>query len=534
LRLCRALIAAGFNRLGWVEVPDVGRRLLEALSREPPVFHLPPATAAHTRHYMPPFKGNTTKVLDAFAYVGRGVGDVVGIAWGVELSVDELALLDALLGSLTYLGRAESWIEAQRVDTLPEGLDRCAPSESAPGPGHERVPLLGALAPEAYAAWREEAIAREKERRFGGKGAEAGKKSKGSGAKGLTKRALADIEALFPADIVAALCAETPALQKQGWNQPPGTRWLSYWRRDDALTTLPAKRRAAFAKPAAADTALFALTSNTAGKEVLPPLTDAIRRLESLHDALVGLSSDAAGGRGPSPCFTARMADGKPIEGHRHATLVPLSLERRAGRLDHVLVHAPMGFEPHAASALRRLRRSWAKGLPDIYVTLVGLGMRDDFVTAVPQLGESRIWRSVTPFVPPRFLKQRGSSSLEGQVQAELASRGLPAAVRVEVELERDGYAPAEHFWSLWSEGAPLVRIAETDVGGAHSGPMAMLSRKWRHFRRERKDPARRPPVAAAVGLRLAFEVALRGPIALGYASHFGLGQFVPEDGSTA
>src|SRR5690606_1950215 len=49
LRLLRALLAVGFNRLGWAAVPDVGRRLLEALSRVPPVFHLPPASAAHTR-----------------------------------------------------------------------------------------------------------------------------------------------------------------------------------------------------------------------------------------------------------------------------------------------------------------------------------------------------------------------------------------------------------------------------------------------------------------------------------------------------
>ncbi len=489
LRLCRALIAAGFNRLGWTEVPDAGRRLFEALSRTPPLFHLPPATAAHTRHYMPPFKGNTSKVLDAFACVGRGEGDVVGVTWEVDLAGPELSLLDALLGSLTYLGRAESWVEARRVEVLPEGLATCAPSEAAPGPGYERVPLLAALAPEAFASWREGALQREKEKTFGAEGTAAVKK-----AKAPSKKALAGIEALFPADIVTALCAETSALQKQGWNQPPGTRWVSYWRPDDALTTSPVEVRAARVRGSLADTALLALASDTRGREVLPSFTDAIRRLESLHEALVRHSAEASEGRGPSPCFTARTAEGARIEGHRHATLVPLSLDGRAGRLDHVLVHAPMGFDAAATAALRRLRRTWAKNLPDIYLTLVGLGARDDFSTTVAQLGASRGWRSVTPFVPPRFLKPRGVNSLEGQVRAELSSRGLLDTTTVEIEVEADP--------------------------------------KWRHFRRERRDREKGPPITAAFGLRLSFAEPVRGPIALGYASHFGLGQFVPADGS--
>ncbi|KYF78703.1 hypothetical protein BE20_33205 [Sorangium cellulosum] len=40
--------------------------------------------------------------------------------------------------------------------------------------------------------------------------------------------------------------------------------------------------------------------------------------------------------------------------------------------------------------------------------------------------------------------------------------------------------------------------------------------------------PERRPPVAASLGLRLTFAAPARGPIALGYASHFGLGTMAP------
>jgi len=51
----------------------------------------------------------------------------------------------------------------------------------------------------------------------------------------------------------------------------------------------------------------------------------------------------------------------------------------------------------------------------------------------------------------------------------------------------------------------------------------------FHRFVRERRDVARRPPAPRFFGLRIEFERDVRGPIALGYASHFGLGLFVPE-----
>ena len=40
--------------------------------------------------------------------------------------------------------------------------------------------------------------------------------------------------------------------------------------------------------------------------------------------------------------------------------------------------------------------------------------------------------------------------------------------------------------------------------------------------------PEQRPPVATSLGLRITFAEPVRGPIALGYASHFGLGAMAP------
>ncbi|OYT69790.1 MAG: type I-U CRISPR-associated protein Cas5/Cas6, partial [Chloracidobacterium sp. CP2_5A] len=98
------------------------------------------------------------------------------------------------------------------------------------------------------------------------------------------------------------------------------------------------------------------------------------------------------------------------------------------------------------------------------------------------------VWESITPFVPPRFLKARGKDTLEGQVQAELASRELPAAKQIELVPER--------------------------------------TKSLRHFVRRRVHGGVPPKVDAGYGLRLQFEGSIPGPLLLGYASHYGLGLF--------
>ena len=105
------------------------------------------------------------------------------------------------------------------------------------------------------------------------------------------------------------------------------------------------------------------------------------------------------------------------------------------------------------------------------------------------------VWISETPFVPPRFMKRTGRNSLEGQVQAELESRGLPQAKTT------------------------LVLDARANE----------RARRLRHFVRTRRTGPQ-PPADVGFALRLEFAGPLSGPLALGYGSHFGLGLFAAED----
>ena len=177
-RIARALLATGFGRLGWKEVPPDVVSLLERLASTAPDYLLPPATGAHTRHYMPVFKGSPDKVIDAFAYVGRDASAVLGVEWAIDLSDAELDAVKTLASRLTYLGRAESWADAAVVDVFPEGLQRCTCTEVAPAGDHERVELLAPLPAGTYTAWRAEEEARQTETAMAEARSKAEKKGK--------------------------------------------------------------------------------------------------------------------------------------------------------------------------------------------------------------------------------------------------------------------------------------------------------------------------------------------------------------------
>ncbi len=471
-RIVRALLATGFSKLGWVAPPPAARGLVEGLAAALPSYRLPRGIAAHTRHFMPTGSKNPedrAKVFDAFARVGPG-GELA-VLWPAPLSAEASALLAEIVPRISYLGRAESVVEARLVDDaeLPDG--DVASALDVNRPGVEPIALLAPMAAADYAAWR----------------AQAATSSAGLDPKRSKERSR---RSPFPEDTFSALCVDTAFLQEHGWTQPPGSRRVLYYRTSLSTAPTPVASRPALLA-ANADTALLALASDASHRDVLPQMTRALPQLEILHRGLLSKVGDVS-----CPELSGRDGEGKPLAGHRHAVLVPLDLDDD-GHLDHVLVHAPMGLGAEAQRALRALRSTFAKGAAaPLSVTLVGLGGRETFTEVgqhqLAEVAEATLWQSRTPFVPPRHLKAT-HHTLEDQVQAELASRGLPAARRVEI-IERD----------------ELVR------------------RGFHRFVRERRAPARPPAAPRFFGVRLELERAVRGPICLGYAAHFGLGLFVP------
>lgn len=475
-RLTRALMATGFTKLGWTQVPTAGRILFERLASALPSYTIPPATLAHARHYMPlgGSADKTTLVIDAWANVGQGV---LTARWPVELPPDARVLLEQLVEHLGYLGRAESWVDARLAHDVADVtrgsvVEPVSPSDPSVRRGLEQVPLLAPVAAEHYHSWREAELTRLPA---------AGKTS---------------AQAPYPADLIACLGVETAWLREHGWSQPPGSRVALYWRRSDALATVVAPPRDAGRSATRTEAMLLALATPSRNTHALPSIERAMPQAELLHEAAVSKL-----GRGWVPELVGKDADGHPLGGHRHAHIVALDLDEDA-HVDHLLVWAPGGLGDEAQRALRAVRRTYAKNVSELSLAVVGTGDLESFSSIGDRLGQplrrmiapARVWISRTPFVAPRFVKPRGPNTIVGQVRAELESRG---------------FQPSE------------VEVVEADTERESSAARG----RFRHFVMSRRK-GDGPPQTVAWRIRLTFDLPVRGLISLGYGCHFGLGSF--------
>ena len=481
-RLLRALLACGFSSRGWNEVPPVARCLIEKMATVLPKYRLPEVSVAHSRHFMP-IEKNTTLVFDTWANVGDGE---LLIYWPCELNAEERVCLDELVSALGYLGRSESWVEGELLndDRVGWNAEPCSDREQR-GPGWEQVALVAAHAPSDYLAWRAARVEMAL-RPFQGQKVTATVKKK-------REKAMEP----YPADLLSCLTTDTDSWKSHGWSQPPGSQRVLYWRCADSLEVgVPVKPNRTAARPV--EMMLLALTTPTGNRSPLPSVTRTLPQAEIFHDSFVRHRGE--GRRVDCPVLIGKDADNRPLRSaHTHAHTLPLDLDGD-GRIDHVLVFARMLLDEDAQQAIRSVKRTWTKGGGwPLQVATAGTGglsdlrrlpmpMKSEIDRLLGPIQGSTVWESVTPFVPPRFLKSRGINTLEGQVRSELHSRGYTADVEIQIDKER--------------------------------------TRAMRHFVIRRNHGGEPPKSGVGYGLRLVFSEPVCGPMLLGYASHFGLGKF--------
>jgi CRISPR-associated protein Csb2 len=459
-RLLRALIATWHHKIKIAgrhsEATMIG--LIESLAEGPPQYSLPPASHSHTRHYLPQWKpGDTSLVFDAFAAIDRDTP--LYLCWpGLDLPTDQMALLDELLQNLGYLGRAESWVEARRVDDLPP-VD-CIPGEEAVDQetGELRGELINLFAPvsaKEYARRRSQFLADKAQ-----------------------SRKLANT---LPEDFVSALSIDTADLQKHGWSQPPAAARVTYLRPVDALRPKRMQR-----KPGVpgATTARFLLL----GKP-LPRVEDSVRIGEILRKAVMArFSRDESGKRRAPPIFSGH--DLPDENRHQHAFYLPWDSDGD-GRIDRVLLHVPAGFAPEHRRIIESLRKLWRPGGAEWRLFLEGVGGAE----IVPLLtAETSDWVSVTPYLHPWHTKKR--FSIPDQIRRECRERGLP-------------------------EPKEMERLQEIRVGQRPRRPI--------HFYRFRSKHGLVQPDRQGSFWRVRFSEPIKGPLALGFGCHFGLGLFAVD-----
>lgn len=299
---------------------------------------------------------------------------------------------------------------------------------------------------------------------------------------------------------------ETSALRGGGRIDPEGAQWWPYVRRPDCFTSFRASRPQLRERGAGATVVRFAL----AGK-VRPMAFDTLRWGELARKCAMsqyGRQNDGA----KSPKLSGKDASGKPLEGHQHAFYLPTD-EDGDGQLDHLTVWTPGGLEEREFQAVVSMTTLNPGGGRDpLQLAYQAHGCVDDFVGVSPLFCESRRWRSLTPYVLTRHVKLRGPRDENGQ--------------RRMVDGPADQIAREMSLRYPESPSIVGVKIAE------NREPIKPLrAGRFRGFRpfdfftyRQRGSSAGR-----AFNFQLEFEKPICGPVALGFACHYGLGLFVPD-----
>jgi CRISPR-associated protein Csb2 len=174
---------------------------------------------------------------------------------------------------------------------------------------------------------------------------------------------------------------------------------------------------------------------------------------------------------------------GSPVADHRHAHFLPTD-EDGDGFIDHLTIYSDAGLGTLELKALEALR-----------LLTVGTELKRQIrLTPVDEapslLGPALRWKSHLPFAPIRHPKRKQGRLQDGpldQIRLELSRRGLPVPETVR----------------LIDSGAPTPFDL---LEGPH------LARGPRYF------------------AEITFPRAVTGPIAIGAASHFGMGLFLPSD----
>ena len=527
-RIVRALLSVWYHKC-----PDISeeavRNLAERLA-EPPRYYVPPAIGSHVRHYMPLDKpGTSAKIFDTFVATKKGMvsdaepRDALWIAWpDVELDEGQAATARELFRNLGYLGRAESWVCAEVSQTL-EVEPNVLPTSEVAGTGEPTEPLrlLAPVAPGEYTDWSATARADQAKTVLAEKVANAQAKGKPTDKIRLSKKDDEKIADLIPGNLFEALHADTGKLRSDGWSRPPGSRWIDYAVPKDYLTLKPVSHTKPVVPGSRPTTARYAVIGS-----VRPLFTRSLAFAEQVRSVAMGFSRRIERSENASRLFSGKIAEDSPLRcDHEHAHFLPESLDE-TGYITHLTVHAPGGFGETECRVLRSIvdadAVAWRKGGHKLRLILLGLGMAEDLASpdAVPDgrvTAMARRWVSRTPFVPPRHLKIKRSERRDPDHYVNAIRRELAKSVRFELE--------TRPWLAEFAESVEVNPILDRDEWGTRCGSRFFL---WAKFLRQRKN-GHGAQGGSPAGFELVFPRPVQGPIALGYACHFGLGQFVPR-----
>jgi CRISPR-associated protein Csb2 len=287
-------------------------------------------------------------VFDSFLALERD--GACHVSWAeLELAPASRATLARLLGNLNYLGRSESWIEAELLENRLDRTANCYVATDS-GSSEELISVACAVSPREYAG----------------------------------KRSWMD-----------ALTFSTTNLLKERASAPPLLRLVPFKREADAIETDPPHR------PHRRKPEIQAVTLGL-DATVLPLVTTTLEVAEQIRVRLMGAHKRRMGGDESlvSPLFSGKSESGGKRLDHGHVYILPQG--NRNGRIDRVRIVSPLRpFDEKELDAVRGVRELWqSDGRPSVRCVLTWQGSKKGGVE------RSAVVESVTPFIPPRHWRK--------------------------------------------------------------------------------------------------------------------------------
>ena len=297
---------------------------------------------------------------------------------------------------------------------------------------------------------------------------------------------------------------ETSTLRRLGRIDPEGAQWWPYIRKRDCFTAFRSGRARTPGRGPEDTVVRFAMDGNP-----LPMAFDTLRWGELARKAAMSKYY------GRSEKLSGKDASGKPLRGHQHAFYLPTD-ENGDGRLDHLTIWTPGGLGERNFRAIASVEElNLGGGRNPVRLAYQAHGCPSAFEGVSPLFEKSKFWRSLTPYVLPRHVKFRGPRDGSGrkrmvegpeeQIRREVSLRYPNWPRLINVKPEMDDRKPIKPMQSGRSNGFRPFDFFRHRSGGGSSG-------------------------GGAFNFTLEFEDSVSGPIALGFACHYGLGLFVPVD----
>ncbi len=386
-RLLRALYDVWQRKCIDLQAEDV-REALEGLAESLPRFQLPAATATHTRSYLSSNAQDLTDknlVFDSFLVFDRA--DACYMSWAdLELAPRARAALALLLSRLNFLGRSESWVEADLLDVAADGSFNCVAAVVA-GSAGEISRVACAMPVSEYkgrATWMD------------------------------------------------ALTFSTASLLRERASTPPLLRQVAYVRSENAIKADPPY--VLHRKQQQVQEVMLGLDST-----VLPLVTTTLEVANQIRVRLMGAHKRRMNGDESlvSSLFSGKTGDGEKRLDHGHVYILPVG--NSEGRIDRVLIVSPLRpFREDELEAVRGVRRLWQRdGRPDVACVVTWQGPRHD-----GNGQQAAVVASATPFVSPRHWRKGRDfcQFLVEEVRRECRNHGLQEPLAVEILKRMPGF----------------------------------------------------------------------------------------------